>query len=204
MRENGGGMPRDPGDVLCGREIDPHFLSQFQIARRRVLDLSLRNEVDTVLSIIYCVPHLRFHELPRYLVDRIAINLIHRKAFVSNKLSLRKFKQTILRNHLLANKHEHIAQIIQAVVQATTDIAFRFMHDLLAFVSLPTQTPTPTQTQTILYNTRNILLELHNLIDYANHELHIIHNDLQSHKFKPFKTLTLSHNLHLHNHIAIQ
>ena len=202
MRENGGGMPRDPADVLCGREIDHHFLSQFQIARRRVLDPSLRNEVDTVLSIIYCVPHLRFHELPRYLVDRIAINLIPRKAFVSNKLSLHKFKQTILRNHLLANKHEHIAQIIQAVVQATTDIAFRFMHDLLAFVSLPTPTLTPTQT--ILSNTRNILLELHNLIDYANHELHIIHYHLHSHKFKPFKTLTLSHNLHLHNHIAIQ
>jgi hypothetical protein len=76
------------------------------------------------------------------------------------------------------------------------------MHDLLAFVSLPTPTLTPTQT--ILSNTRNILLELHNLIDYANHELHIIHYHLHSHKFKPFKTLTLSHNLHLHNHIAIQ
>jgi hypothetical protein len=171
MRENGGGMPRDPGDVLCGREIDPHFLSQFQIARRRVLDLSLRNEVDTVLSIIYCVPHLRFHELPRYLVDRIAINLIHRKAFVSNKLSLRKFKQTILRNHLLANKHEHIAQIIQAVVQATTDIAFRFHAEIIAYSHV-----------TLFARTSTFHTELLNLIAYANQQLSLIHHEFSSSK----------------------
>lgn len=184
MRDNGGGIPRDPADVLCGREIDPQFLSQMQLARRRVQDISIRNEVDQIIYILNSVPHLRFHELPRYLVDRVAINLNPRKAFVSNKLSLHKFKQTILRNHLLADKHEHIAQIIQAVLQATTDIAFRFMHDLIAFVSHAQLTPTQ-------FSHRSELLSL---IAYANHELAIIHNDFHSSKSK--RTF-ISHNLRL-------
>ena len=185
MRDNGGGMPRDPADVLCGREIDPQFLSQMQQARRRVQDISVRNEMDQVISIINSVPHLRFHELPRYQVDRVTININPRKAFVSNKLTLRKFKQTILRNHLLADKHEHIAQIMQAVVQATTDIAFRFMHDLQAF------TDNLLQHHMAQFSHRS---ELHSLIAYANHELAIIHNDFHSSKSQ--RTF-LSHNLRL-------
>jgi hypothetical protein len=181
MRESSG-IPRDPADVLCGREIDPQFLSQMQLARRRVQDISIRNEVDQIIYILNSVPHLRFHELPRYLVDRVAINLNPRKAFVSNKLSLHKFKQTILRNHLLADKHEHIAQILQAVIQATTDIAFRFMHDLIAF------------NDNILHQQFSHRSELLSLIAYANHELAIIHNDFHSSKSK--RTF-ISHNLRL-------
>ena len=185
MRESSG-MPRDPNDVLCGREIDPQFLSHIQQARRRVQDISIRNEVDQIIYILNSVPHLRFHELPRFLVDRIAINLNPRKAFVSNKISLHKFKLTILRNHLLADKHEHIAQILQAVIQATTDIAFRFMHDLIAFNDNLLHLHQHQQ-----FSHRSELLSL---IAYANHELAIIHNDFHSSKSK--RTF-LSHNLRL-------
>jgi hypothetical protein len=184
MRESSG-MPRDPNDVLCGREVDPRFLALLQQARRRIQNFSIRNDVDRAISIISSIPHLRFHELPRFQVDRVAINLNPRKAFVSNKLTLHKFKQTILRNHLLADKHEHIAQIMQAVIQAATDIAFRFAHDLQAFTDIVCQAHT-TQFSHIQ--------ELINLITYANHELAIIHNDFHSSKAQ--RTL-LSHNLRL-------
>ena len=179
MRENGAGMPRDPNDVLCGREIDHHFLTQLYQARRAILNSDIRKDVDSIVSVISSVPHLRFHDLPRFLVDRVAINFNHRKAFVANKLTLHKFKQAILRNHLLADRNEHIAQIIQAVIQATTDIAFRFMHDLLHHNHQ-------------LHHT--FLLEIHNLITYANHELNIIHNDFHSHKAQ---RTTFSHQLRM-------
>ncbi len=190
MRENGaaGGMPRDPNDVICGREIDHQFLTQLYQSRRTILNPEIRREVDSIVSIITSVPHLRFHDLPRFQVDRIAINLNPRKAFVSNKLSLHKFKQTILRNHLLADRNEHIAQIIQAVIQATTDIAFRFLSDLQAF----------NLNQHNQHNQHNTQFshqhELINLITYANHELHIIHNDFHSSKAQ---RTTFSHDLRL-------
>ena len=187
MRENGaaGGMPRDPNDVICGREIDHQFLTQLYQARRTILNPEIRRDVDSIVSIVTSVPHLRFHELPRFQVDRVAINLNPRKAFVSNKLSLHKFKQTILRNHLLADRNEHIAQIIQAVIQATTDIAFRFLSDLQAF----------NLNQHNQHNTQfSHQHELINLITYANHELHIIHNDFHSSKAQ---RTTFSHDLRL-------
>ena len=197
MRDNGGGMPREPGDVLCGREIDPLFLAQLQHARRNILNhmvnhdelrAELRDYVDSVISIISSVPHLRFHELHRFQVDRVDINLNHRKAFVANKITLHKFKQTILRNHLLANKHEHIAQIIQAVIQATTDIAHRFLHDLNTF----------NLNQHNQHNTQfTHHYELIQLITYANHQLNFIHNDFHSTKSQ---RIIFSHNLRLQSH----
>jgi hypothetical protein len=163
MRENQpGGMPREPGDVLCGREIDPHFLAQLT----RILPVyPVGHDVyDSLASIL----HLRFHDLPHFLVDRTSINLNARKAFVSNAITLSRFKQTTRRNHLLAIKNDNIAQILQAVIQAATDIAFRFQHTLLH----PSQLNQHTITS--FYN------ELFNLKAYANQELSAIHNEFHS------------------------
>jgi hypothetical protein len=128
------------------------------------------NQLHEVFNFIGSIPHLRFHDLPRFITDRTNINLHARKAFVSNSMSLSRFKQTTRRNHLLAIKHEHIAQILQAVIQATTDIAFRFQHDLLLY------THTPINTITFA----SFPIELANLLAYANHELHAIHSDFHS------------------------
>jgi hypothetical protein len=179
MRENGGGMPRDPNDVLCGREIDPHFLTQLNHTISRALrDTNahmplhehnlLSNQLHDVYNLIGSIPHLRFHDLPRFTVDRLALNLRPRKAFVSNAITLTRFKQTIRRNHLLAIKNENIAQILQAVIQAVTDIAFRFQHSL--------SHTTPIQS----HNVASFHNELSNLKTYANQELAIIHNDFHS------------------------
>ena len=173
MRENGGGMPRDPNDVLCGREIDHHFLRQLndvisRMLRHAIANMPLHehnllsNQCHDVFNFIGSVPHLRFHDLPRFQVDRININLNSRKAFVSNSLSLVKFKQAIRRNHLNANKNENISHIMQAVIQAATDIAFRFLHDLNAYNG-----------QEDIFS--SFAHEFKNLISYANSELSTIH-----------------------------
>jgi hypothetical protein len=185
MRENhAGGMPREPGEVLCGREIDPHFLLQLHrdmaklqlslMARKqRNHNIDIAKHFGAIFSMLSSIPHLRFHDLQRLTIDRTTINLHARKAFLANTLSLTKFKQTILRNHLLALKNEHISQIIHAVIQATTDIAFRFHHE----------TRTQPQTHTLTQWTRiahDFAQELFILKSYANHELSLIHSDFHS------------------------
>jgi len=180
MRENhAGGMPRDPADVLCGREIDPRFLVQlhsqitaFQhtLMARKAWNDDIAQNFGAISVMLNSIPHLRIHDQARFQVDRIAINLSARKAFVANSLALHKFKQTILRNHLLANKHEHIAQIIQAVVQATTDIAFRLQHDIQC-------KPQQEDWNSLSYS---FAQELFHLKTYANHELSLIHSDFNS------------------------
>jgi len=179
MRENhAGGMPRDPADVLCGREIDPRFLVQlhsqitafqYTLMARKAWNDDIAKNFGAISVMLNSITHLRFHDQERFAVDRVAINLSARKAFVANSLSLSKFKQTIRRNHLLANKNEHISQIIQAVVQATTDIAFRLQHDIQ---NLPLQDWT--------FLSSSFAQELFNLKTYANSELSLIHSDFQS------------------------
>ena len=197
MRDNHpGGMPRDPNDVLCGREIDPRLLHQLNDGishtLRRTMDhmpLPEHQLVSTQLheafKFIGSIPHLRFHDLPRFIIDRTNINLHARKAFVSNSMSLSRFKQTTRRNHLLAIKHEHIAQILQAVIQAATDIAFRFLHHLQHHSQLNQHT------------FASFPIELANLLAYANQELNTIHNDFHS---PPLQSWLFNHNtfkLHL-------
>jgi len=196
MRDNHpGGIPRDPNDVLCGREIDPRLLHQLNdginhtLRRTMTMDhMSLpehqlvSTQLHEAFKFIGSIPHLRFHDLPRFIIDRTNINLHARKAFVSNSMSLSRFKQTTRRNHLLTIKNEHIAQLIQAVIQATTDIAFRFLHQLLHHSILNQHT------------FASFTLELNNLHTYANQELIHIHHDFQS-KHIPFLPLSfkLSH-----------
>ena len=191
MRENHtAGMPREHGEVLCGREIDPRFLVllhrnmnalKLHLRSRSIWNDAISKDFGAISIMLASIPHLRFQDLERFTVDRIAVNLQPRKAFVANSLTLTKFKQTILRNHLLVIKHEHISQIILAVIQAATDIAYRFQHD----TTLHDHDHDDSSWYSIA---RSFATELFNLKSYANHELAIIHAHFNS---TPSKTLLL-------------
>jgi len=179
MRDNGG-MPREPGDVLCGREVDQWFLRDLGIdisvvAHHLSNHNDLKISLKRIMHFIESIPHLRFDEAPRFQVDRINMNLNARKSFVSNAMPLHRFKQSIRRSHLIALKHDDIAQIIHAVIQAATDISYRFLH---LFKS--------SNLTLILNSIPSFATEFQNLVLFANNELQIIHNDFSSPPSKRF------------------
>jgi hypothetical protein len=210
MRENhAGGLPRDPNDILCGREIDARFLVllqrnmnalKFHLRSRSLWNDHISKDFGAILMMLVSITHLRFQDLPLFQTDRVAVNLQPRKAFVANSLTLSKFKQTILRNHLLVIKHEHISQIILAVIQAATDIAHRFIHHTTLH-NHPHDTLAHDHVHVHVHDhdhdhvdapwttiARSFATELFNLKSYANHELAIIHAHFNS---TPSKTLFL-------------
>jgi len=196
MRENTNGMPRDPNDVLCGREIDPQFIHslhrQIKVALGGVLS-QCTSQFAAIFTSISSIPHLRHHDLPLFLVDRLDINLHARKAFVSNQLNLHKFKQHTRRNHLIVLKNENISQIIQAVIQAVTDIAFRFQHHFA------------NGHITSASHVQSFALELYNIKQYANQELEAVHTDFNSPPSKRFFISPSNFKLHtFHHHISFQ
>jgi hypothetical protein len=204
MRENHpNGMPRDPNDVLCGREIDPRFLSTLHRLIKATI-ASLPRDYDSrafgaIFASVSSITHLRHHDLHQFQLeqhDRIHINLPARKAFVSNQLTLHKFKQTTRRNHLLLLKNDHILQILQAVIQATTDIAFRFQHHLSLLPHAQTLALTLPQVDADI---QSFALELFNLKQYANQELLAIHNDFHSPPSKRFFISPLNFKLMTHH-----
>jgi len=167
-------MPRDPNDVQCGREIDPHFLHSLH---RRIKAAPPQQQgsatiFGAIFTSISSITHLRHHDLPMFVVDRIEINLHARKAFVSNQISTEKFKQITRRNHLIVLKNESIVQILQAVIQAATDIAYRFQHQLMDGGGN--------------VDANSFALELFNLKQYANQELAVIHADFQTPQTKRY------------------
>ena len=181
MRENHhGGLPREHGDVLCGREIDPHFLSRFHFASIHVIqaDPTLRSTLTNIERCIGTITHLRFQDLPRFLIDPIALNFHSRKAFVANTLSLHKFKHAIRRNHTRSLKFNAIHSLLSAILPAATDIAFRILH------YLSSNNNSNNNNNNNYHHYHDTLTsfhhELHSLIAYANHELNIIHHDFHS------------------------
>jgi len=177
MRENHpNGMPRDPNDVQCGREIEPIFLYALHRQIKAAIaksqhPLNFTDIFGAIFNSFSSITHLWHHDLHQFPVDRIQINLHARKAFVSNQLSTHKFKQITRRNHLIVLKNENITQILQAVIQAVTDIAFRFQHHLNHHLD------------SNYHSNLDIIsfaLELFNLRQYANHELAIIYDDFHT------------------------
>ena len=184
MRGNGG-MPRDPNDVLCGREVDHAFIRQLHLSIPRGLSDEQKIHLAQAVDFISSIPHLRFNDAPRFQVDRVAMNLNARKSFLANSLSLIRFKQTIRRNHLTSLKNDNIHQIIQAVIQASTDISFRLLHDL-------------NRSHTHLIH--SFAIEFHNLLTYANHELSFIHTDFSS--TPSSRSFFRSNSFHLSNFLS--
>lgn len=193
MRGNGG-MPRDPNDVLCGREVDTGFIRHLHQSILSITsDLSNDHKITLkrITHFIESIPHLRFDEAPRFQVDRVNMNLNARKAFVSNALSLPRFKQSIRRSHLIALKNDDISQILHAVIQAATDISFRLLHDLNS-----------RNLTYIIQSIPSFATEFQNLLKYANNELHIIHNDFSSPPSK--RAFFDPHNaFHLRNFLSL-
>jgi hypothetical protein len=194
MRENhAGGLPREHGDVLCGREIDPPFLSRLHIEIIAVVraDPSLRTTLNDIERCIGSITHLRFHDLPRFLVDPVELNLHTRKAFVANTLSLPKFKHAIRRNHTRSLKFNAIHSLLSAIIQAATDIAFRILHQLSLTLSTHAHAHTHAHAQFT-----SLHYELQSLIAYANQQLNTIHSD--------FHSTTKQHLLLLHHVFKLQ
>jgi hypothetical protein len=193
MRGNGG-MPRDPNDVLCGREVDHAFIRHLHHSIQLIahnLSNEQRLHLTQAFDFISSIPHLRFHDAPRFLVDRININLNARKAFVSNVMPLNRFKQAIRRSHLVALKHDDISQIIQAVIQAATDISFRLLHLLNS---------NNNNIPSIIQSIPSFATEFQNLVKFANHELQIIHYDFSSPPSQ--RSFFRSNSFHLHNFLS--
>jgi hypothetical protein len=119
-KNNNGQAPRDPNDIICGREINEIFLQQL---------FSVLNIDKTYMTMIISnFTHIINVEYPKY--NRpipIENNLLLRIDYIRNKIDKNQFKQKIQRKEKENNKKKEIANVLNTYINCMTDILYRLL-----------------------------------------------------------------------------
>ena len=119
QRQQHGTIPRNPNDILCGREIDNNFTSIL---------------ISRGISKVYCdisreIIHIRFAEQPRFQPrEMLHENLEMRIDYMRNKIDKETMKKKLQEKEKKNQKHTELYQIIVMYVNCMTDIMYRLVE----------------------------------------------------------------------------
>jgi len=174
-RTNGGEIPRNEGDIVCGRGNLDHNLYD-RISRRLRLsyeNVSITRRIITKLdNIIRNTIHLTYvirgnRQQNEY--EQRNQNL--RVAYLSNELSEEAFKLTLQRDDKKHHKKIEINNVYDIIINTVTDIMFRFADYL----------DNPQQMSSKSFDTE-MLNEIDGIIEYSNECLNDISHTYNSTK----------------------
>ena len=124
-----GALPRDPGDIPCGRELDTIFTRGLMKIFEK---LRIHNETQTkhLLSTVRQIIHMAHVEIPNYRTDAVADNRELRIKYLRKYISEDGFKQVLQKNHKKNSKKHEIMEVLQMMVLTCTDILHRMRAEL--------------------------------------------------------------------------
>lgn len=124
VRRNGGEIPRNPNDVICGRELDNYLISDIT----RMLRLKKINpqNIKYVANIIRCTIHVETTHMHRYEVNDILNNEELRIDYMKGIISEKIFKLKLQQNNKKFEKKREIFEVLQLFKNTVTEIIFRY------------------------------------------------------------------------------
>jgi hypothetical protein len=159
QRRNGGAVPRAPGDILCGRELNHRMQTTMGhgagYGTLKIRTLEYTNLHYSISAIIRSVLHLQHVQLQTYRVDPVENNVALRVHYMRKFIDKDTFQTRIQRDNKKHGKKREMFDVIQLFITMTTDILFRFRE--LSRV--------PTTTEEVLKNT---LAEIEAIRVYVN------------------------------------
>ena len=157
-RRNNGGLAREPGDIVCGNELNHELPNSIRKAllEKHYQTVSEFNDMFLYISdVVRNCLHLQYVIIPSF---RRMNNLTfvqqtnpHRKAYLTKEYSLEKFKEQVERLDRKASLDTENEQVTTMLLDAVKDILFRFK------ASAESETCD-----------QKILEEIHELVKYAN------------------------------------
>jgi hypothetical protein len=158
LRRTGGGVaPRNPNEIICGREIN-HTLVREMSRTMRANNIP-KETIDRITVIGEAIIHMRYVNQERYREDRVLNNEQLRIAYLRNRISETDFKTEVQKNDKRYQKNREIFNIIQLFIDTITDILYRFRDGIAGF-----QLHSATEQQTVC----DILNEVRPITEYAN------------------------------------
>jgi hypothetical protein len=116
-KNNNGNVPRNPLEVLCGREIDHNFVRRFVGTDTKTGEVLRR--------ISHNIIHIRLVDIPKFTRDVLLDNLPFRINYMRGKVSLEKFKTLTQRKEKEKEKYNEIFGILTMFVSCMTDLLYR-------------------------------------------------------------------------------
>lgn len=179
QQRGNGHIPRAPGDVICGRELDNHFADSI----RRFFS-------DDMQNILRYVQHARLLIQPQFRpVEPQIANLDLRIQFMRKKIDVEHLKNFIQRHDKDFQKKTELTEVINMFIQCMTDIFYRLKDETSSkfpsnFNGNYVVGQRQTERKIIKETEENIFIELHNLRNYTNSCLLDISKSYNSKKYK--------------------
>jgi hypothetical protein len=126
LRQNGGEVPRNPGDIPCGgiQMADPYYATRFE---RRYNNRHNVGEVR-LSGFSRLIVHMSEVELRRYRVDEIADNRHLRIKYMLNEINDDELKRELQQREKKRDKQQNIHQILDMYVTTGSELLNRLMQ----------------------------------------------------------------------------
>jgi len=166
QRKNGS-VPREAGDIQCGRELDHRFSNNLMLKMTKYLGIlpkeKLPEEVSRLLKeisrTIRSILHLREVQLDRYRVDHVEDNQDLRLKYMEKEITKDEFQIRIQRENKKHDKKQEMYDVLQLLITTVTDIMYRIVGQLDENNNV---------VDLSLSNIKVILRETDAIIDYVN------------------------------------
>jgi hypothetical protein len=215
QRQTGGGIvPRAPGDILCGRELNHNFMIQ-QIAPtlKRIFHLRTSETFtkgtagcdiyDAINNIIRSVLHLREEDMEKYRVDNVENHLKLRVMYMRNQIDKDTFQSRIQRDNKKYEKNKEMFEILQMFCQTMTDILYRFSDSIKNLKLVYNLSDNIRQLKIDALRTEydGMIREVAGIVEYVNDFLLEISNTYGSKRYevRPYGKLVLTNGKELCN-----
>lgn len=133
LRTNNKSIPRTPGEILCGRELNDEFIVDFI----RHIKNTYASVYDTSFFVdqIQMAIHIKYVELPKYNSDNnnniVNKNKDLRIKFLKNEISKDDFKKYIRRREKKNEKNVQLYNILDMYITCFIDIIFNIRTDMI-------------------------------------------------------------------------
>ena len=178
QRQNGG-VQRAQGDIICGRELDHRFITNFIVpplskitkTKNGLLQSEFRIMQIRIEDIVRSMIHLQNVQVQQFRVDNVENNLKLRVEYMRKVIDKDTFKQRIQRDNKKFEKNREMYDIMQMFNQTVTDILFRFADNLNSVTTQATPMATSVATQRdtqviVIYD--QMISEFAGILQYVN------------------------------------
>ena len=189
LRKGGGTVERNPNEILCGRELDTHYLSRLHRHLKQFNHVLSLDMIQNLYGGCRGLIHLREIDLGRFRINDIEDNLDLRMKYMMNVVSSDTFKRTLQFREKQRERKREYFDVLSMFISCQTELCYR----MLEIFSTGNLLNSIEGDKDVLCLIQALSLERENLVEYCNDCLSNISKTFGGLRFVLNKTYGLTH-----------